>query len=327
MTPPFFVDIACCQGNIDMQKIKDAGAAFVVIKATEGTGYVDPCFYRNWQEATRVGLRKGPYHFFHPELDPAAQARFHHDVVGVVSALDFPHVLDFETTHGLTSAHLVAAGEVYKQTLERYTGRLMPLYTGAYVLGDTPSKVLSTSPLWLAQYTPTIRKIPSQWAKATCWQYSGNGGQRLPGVNVDVDRDYYLGDDDIATFIRKSNLHDATYAPRTGRGVQRALQQLGYDIGNIDGVYGPRTYAALNAFLRDQSLPEMHIPFMTVNDELSRALGTALVIHGESWMRLDQHDVVDAHTINNDHVMASQMLGHTLTNDGMSAGVYEEEAA
>ena len=42
----------------------------------------------------------------------------------------------------------------------------------------------------------------------------------------------------------------------TVREVQRALQSKGHDAGPIDGVYGPRTAAALRDFQRAQGLGE-----------------------------------------------------------------------
>ena len=41
----------------------------------------------------------------------------------------------------------------------------------------------------------------------------------------------------------------------TVREVQRRLVSLGYYVGGVDGVLGPSTQAALNAFQRDQNLP------------------------------------------------------------------------
>ncbi len=35
--------------------------------------------------------------------------------------------------------------------------------------------------------------IPAPWTQATCWQYSGNGGERVPGIPGDVDRDVFIG--------------------------------------------------------------------------------------------------------------------------------------
>lgn len=58
-----------------------AGYDAVIVKATEGTGWLDPTFSHNWaflSVAVRAGKLKarGAYHFFHPSVNVAAQAAF-----------------------------------------------------------------------------------------------------------------------------------------------------------------------------------------------------------------------------------------------------------
>ena len=47
----------------------------------------------------------------------------------------------------------------------------------------------------------------------------------------------------------------AQSASRDIEAVQRRLVELGYDSGAVDGLFGPRTSAALQAFQRDRGLP------------------------------------------------------------------------
>jgi hypothetical protein len=49
---------------------------FGFAKATEGTTWKDPTFAANWANLLAEGKPRGAYHFFHPELDPRAQAQF-----------------------------------------------------------------------------------------------------------------------------------------------------------------------------------------------------------------------------------------------------------
>ncbi|QBI21952.1 peptidoglycan-binding protein [Egibacter rhizosphaerae] len=57
------------------------------------------------------------------------------------------------------------------------------------------------------------------------------------------------------------------------RGIQRALQHRGYDVGPIDGLFGPRTENALRAFQRDNGI--------SVNGVVDHRTGSRLL--GRSW--------------------------------------------
>jgi GH25 family lysozyme M1 (1,4-beta-N-acetylmuramidase) len=52
------------------------GLDFGYCKATEGTTFLDATFAANWAGLAKAGIPRGVYHFFHPGLDPVAQARF-----------------------------------------------------------------------------------------------------------------------------------------------------------------------------------------------------------------------------------------------------------
>lgn len=62
------------------------GKKFIFCKATEGLSWHDPTFAANWKflgEQVKAGhiAFRGAYHFFHPSLDPVAQAAFFLTVV------------------------------------------------------------------------------------------------------------------------------------------------------------------------------------------------------------------------------------------------------
>ena len=68
-----FADISHHQGVVDMAKYKAAGHDRIIMKATEGTGFTDPMFKRNWQEAGRLGLKRVAYHFQRAKFDGAKE--------------------------------------------------------------------------------------------------------------------------------------------------------------------------------------------------------------------------------------------------------------
>ena len=76
-------DVASFQGDINYDIYKN-NTNFVICKATEGVGFIDPKFKRNQSEARRVGLPLGFYHFARPDLgnSPEAEADFFLNIVG-----------------------------------------------------------------------------------------------------------------------------------------------------------------------------------------------------------------------------------------------------
>src|SRR5262245_61075050 len=66
------IDVSGYQPNTDWAKVKGANRKFAFIKATEGTGYVNPYFDHDWKGAKQNGILRGAYHYFHP--DTGAQA-------------------------------------------------------------------------------------------------------------------------------------------------------------------------------------------------------------------------------------------------------------
>ncbi len=57
------------------------GDSFGFAKATEGLGWIGQTFAANWAALKAAGIRRGAYHFFHPELNAVAQAHFFLSVV------------------------------------------------------------------------------------------------------------------------------------------------------------------------------------------------------------------------------------------------------
>src|SRR5512140_3609631 len=59
------VDVSHYDGTIDFAKVKQSGRVFAIMKATEGTSYVDATFATHWADAKAAGVVRGAYHFFH----------------------------------------------------------------------------------------------------------------------------------------------------------------------------------------------------------------------------------------------------------------------
>ncbi len=57
------IDLSHHNGDVDLGRAKAAGILGVIQKATQGTGYKDPTFDANREQAIQAGLLFGAYHF------------------------------------------------------------------------------------------------------------------------------------------------------------------------------------------------------------------------------------------------------------------------
>ena len=60
------IDISKYQGDIDWDRVRDAGIRFAYLKVSEGGDHVDDRFYENWEGGERrAGVPRGAYHFIY----------------------------------------------------------------------------------------------------------------------------------------------------------------------------------------------------------------------------------------------------------------------
>lgn len=89
------IDVSHYQGDIDWKKLEEQKTDFAFIKATEGSSYVDECFYRNWKDAQQTDICVGAYHFFSFDSPGEMQAALYIETVGDLSGKIAP-VIDIE---------------------------------------------------------------------------------------------------------------------------------------------------------------------------------------------------------------------------------------
>src|SRR4051812_2490353 len=130
------VDVSHFDGTIDWAAARRDGVAFAIIKATEGTSFVDNHFATNWTKTRANGIIHGAYHFFRPKSDPVAQADFFVQVAGSPKSGDLPPVIDLEVTDGLTAAQVAAGARTFLQRVQQKTGRVPMIYTSVRVFNS-----------------------------------------------------------------------------------------------------------------------------------------------------------------------------------------------
>ncbi len=196
---------------------------FGFTKATEALDWADPTFEANWKALQAEGKFRGAYHFFHPNLDPEAQAVFFLDQVNTHGGLEPGDMLvvDSEITLGAggtlvlggapgpggttsymakarvkVSGTLVGASAVGDATLaflRKLQGLLGPARNRHPIGVYTDLSIAATLQdctyhfLWIAYPSYTAPPNVQPWTNWRFWQWEFGGG---PGGG---DRDAYNG--------------------------------------------------------------------------------------------------------------------------------------
>ena len=196
------LDVSGYQPDTNWKAVAAAGRKFAFIKATEGTGYVNPYFAQDWKGTKANGILRGAYHFFHPEDDPIAQANHFTKTVGALSYDDLPSVIDLEITGGVGAGTIASRTKTFLKAVEDATGKRPILYTyvsfWSSTMGNPPG--FEGYPLWIANYGVNCPNVPGDWKTWPFWQYASSGG--ISGVNgSNVDHNVFNGTlDELISF-------------------------------------------------------------------------------------------------------------------------------
>lgn len=195
------LDVSSWQANLsasDYQNLANNGVKAVTIKASEGTGYINPYLSQQVQYAQNAGLSINFYHFVHFTSQSAAKQEAQNFITAVQQVTDSKNVVmvaDFESSElgGLSKAANNANLAAFDQTLNQAGYNKTDLYTMSSWLGskiDTNDQNKG----WIANWpgTPTGNKYPD----ANAWQWASD--YRFPGENLNLDisqlnNDFYLG--------------------------------------------------------------------------------------------------------------------------------------
>ena len=166
---------------------------FIILKATEGAGYVDPTRDTKYQMNKAAGKLLGVYHYARPDLNDAiSEARFFVDNVrGYLNEAIL--ALDWEQpgTQNNVSWAKAWLDEVYK-----LTGIKPLIYMSASVVNAYDWSIVANADygLWIAGY-PDLRSswdLPDfcysigAWKFYALWQFTNSHGS--------LDRDVFMGD-------------------------------------------------------------------------------------------------------------------------------------
>ena len=175
--------------------IGDQGADFVICKATEGVGYVDPICDQHYQRAKSQRKLLGVYHFARPDLNsPEADAEwFVKNIQGYIGEAIL--VLDWEWLDPNNKGPWLnpSWAKRWLDKVYELTGVRPLIYMSATVINDYGldwSAVAKDYGLWIAGYpskynvpdpaTPNPGDMPygiGPWAFWAIWQYTSSAGK------------------------------------------------------------------------------------------------------------------------------------------------------
>lgn len=174
------VDVSSYQGNYSVGSHGEDG---VIIKATEGLGYVNPYCDYVAQQAISRGLPWGLYHYANGN-NPWSEAQYFIDnVKGYLKGNNLPILfLDWEGGNNSAWGNGAWAAQFISR-IKYLTGHQAGIYSGQDGVNQTSAYLSSSAPLWFAGY-PTMADVgwnPSDflfstrsWATLTGWQFSSN---------------------------------------------------------------------------------------------------------------------------------------------------------
>ena len=195
------IDISHHQGSPDFRRVKSAGIRFVMLKATEGVDYVDPCFHANIRAAAAAGIPVGAYHFL--RATPLEQ-----QVTDFLAAIKPYKVacLAIDVENPTKNGKVIP--EVSNLGKAGITDRIIAIYQAIRAAGYTCPVYVYSNPSWFGTYVDKARcqaaglKIwLAWWTSATpentdrssicdIWQYGKGTVDGISGP-VDVDVAYH----------------------------------------------------------------------------------------------------------------------------------------
>jgi lysozyme len=190
------IDVSYWQGDIDWQKVGNAGIRFAYIKATEGGDRVDPKFLDNWAGVKQAGIARGVYHVMYWCRVAKEQASW---FVSHAPADDdaLPPVLDVEwNSHSKTCARRIARDaaiakiKVMLEAMEAHTGKRPIIYTDPKFHRQVLEGEFPGYHFWLRSVAakPEVRYQARNWV---FWQFTTTG--RVHGIKRPVDRNSFNG--------------------------------------------------------------------------------------------------------------------------------------
>lgn len=192
----FGIDVSKWQGDIDFQKVKDAGCTFVIMRI--GSYYddytLDPYFEQNYKGATEAGLKVGIYLYTTANTvdEVKDNVRWINETLNG-RKLNLPIAFDWESfsnfqQYNMSIHDLNTLYELFAQELE-HLGYDAMLYGSKSRFESIWYDFSDNHPIWLAHYTSQT----NYEGKYDMWQMSCIG--KIDGIYGDVDMNILYNQD------------------------------------------------------------------------------------------------------------------------------------
>lgn len=178
------IDVSRHQKTIDWDVIAaDKKVKYVYVKATEGQTFTDPNFRQNLENARRVGIKVGSYHFL--RTGSSIQSQFENFTRAVKkNEQDLLPLLDVEVRQGWSNQQLRDSVKLFCDLLENHYGCKPMIYTSSSFFNNILGRLFADYPLFIARYAANEPRLDNG-ANWTLWQFSDKG--RMRGIDHAVD--------------------------------------------------------------------------------------------------------------------------------------------
>ena len=186
------IDISHHQKIINWDELKKENIKFVIIKATEGSDFVDTRFKENWENSINNNYQTGAYHFYRICKTGKEQAE---NFIRVVPYSDksLPPAIDLEYGGNCTTEK---SKETVKEEIHDYLKIVKNYYKKKPIIYATQSFYDDFIKNDYLDYDIWIRDIYSEpklesGRKWTFWQYANRG--HLKGIDGFIDLNVFNG--------------------------------------------------------------------------------------------------------------------------------------
>ncbi len=187
------IDVSKWQGNIDWNKVKEAGVTFAFLRIGTQKGpnldsTIDTYFKKNIENAKKAGVKVGVYYYTYAGTKEDAKAQADWVIEQLEGEeLDLPIVFDWEcysyfNSFNISLYNLNEIADTFLQEVKSKGYRPMVYASKNYL--QKVWKYLDY-PTWLAHYTEKT----DYEGNYQYWQFTDTG--RVPGIDGDVDIDIY----------------------------------------------------------------------------------------------------------------------------------------
>lgn len=234
------IDISMWQRDINLSAVK---ADFVIVKATEGIGYVDKSCDMLFQKALSLGKKLGFYHFARPTAnnDPIREADFFYENCKGYFGKAIP-ILDWEAENKQNVAYAKAwLDRVYQRSGVKPVIYMSESVANAY---NWSSVANADYGLWVAKYrdnNPDYNynmanagtRPRVKWWKFYCmWQWTSTG--RLNGYSGNLDCNVFYGDG--TTWDKYAGKSGTTQPVKPTQPVKKSNEEIANEV--INGAWG-----------------------------------------------------------------------------------------